>query len=244
MGKKDLAGKDFFADRKRFAELFNSILYEGEEVIHAEELEVVHRSYPLFSGKGEANRDIFMRDAGRNICYGLELETESDYSMPERVMVYDACELEWQIKEIRKGHNAEQSEGEKLHYREKKSRIKEADFINAEKFETDLKEFFQVMQCRKDKRKLREILRTERFCQLKEDAAWAIAVHLDRKRLVAKIKKEKSGMCIALDELLEDERIKERTSIVRKMVAEGIDQEIICKVAGCSLKELETRIGK
>lgn len=33
------------------------------------------------------------------ICYGIELESEIDLGMPERVMVYDAGEYENQIRE-------------------------------------------------------------------------------------------------------------------------------------------------
>lgn len=321
MGRKDLSGKDFFADRKRFAELLNVILYQGKRVIRAEELILVHRKYPSLFGKGEVSRDVFMKDTKRSVCYGLELETESDYSMPERIMVYDACEFEHQIKEIGKEHEEEEHKKKqqgkrKLNYQEKKSRMKEtdfllpvvtavlylgidhwqgrqklselyrfsgknhsvvdeclpdygfplaeADFVNADAFETDLKEFFQAMQCRKDKGKLRELLKMESFHQLKEDAVWAIAVHLDRERLAAKVEKEGLDVCVALDELLEDERregikegIKEgriegekigkkagkkeeRISIIRNMVHEGINHKTIRKVTGCSLKELKS----
>lgn len=114
MGKKDLIGKEFFADCRRFAELFNAILHKGEDIIRAEDLERLIRIYPSLSGKGEMSRDVFMKDVKRNICYGLELETESDYSMPERVMVYDACELEQQIKEISKQQKKEFGDGDKL----------------------------------------------------------------------------------------------------------------------------------
>lgn len=310
MGKRDLAGKDFFADRQRFADLLNAVLYYGKKVIRPEELEQLTGTYPSFSGKGEMSRDIFMKDQKRNVCYSLELETESDYSMPERVMAYDACELEQQIREIRKGHREEEQQSrendkdrkegertEKLSYREKKSRMKEtdfllpvitvvlylgtghwegrrklselyriseeteklvgemlpdygfllpeADYINAEAFETDLREFFQAMQCRSDKIKLRELLRSERFRQLKEETAWTIAVHLDRKRLGTRIERRELGMCIALDELLADERdegrtegrTEERNSIIRNMIQQGLDEEFICRLIGCSRQE-------
>lgn len=306
MGKKDLTGKDYFADRGRFADLMNAFFYQGKKIIQAGELEKEVKFYPAFHGKGEMGRDVFMKDTARNICYGLELETESDYSMPERIMVYDACELESQIREKARSREKEQEKGkERQSYREKKSRMKEmdflvpiltmvlylgtghwegkrklselyriseetegtvssllpdygfplleADYMNAEVFETDLKEFFQAMQCRNDKKKLKELLRTERFRHLKEETAWAIAVHLDRKRLAAKIEKEKLDMCIALDELLADERAEgrvegrtegekkgkkeERVFIIRNMLKEGMDQEFICRVTGCSPQE-------
>lgn len=293
MGKKDLVGKDFFADRRRFAELFNAILYQGEDIIRAEELERVVRIYPSLSGKGEMSRDIFMKDVKRNVCYGLELETESDYGMPERVMVYDACELEQQIKEISKQQKEESRAGNKLDYREKKSRMKEtdfllptvtvvlylgldhwegkqklselyripeglqeslgqklpdygfslleADYINAEAFETDLKEFFQAMQCRNDKEKMKELFRTEHFRHLKEETAWVIAVHLDKERLMPKIRKEKSDMCNAIEEIFEDGKIEGRAEgrsiIIRNMLHEGMDREFICRITGCSQQE-------
>ena len=293
MGKKDLAGKDFFADRRRFAELFNAILYQGEDIIRAEELERVIRIYPSLSGKGEMSRDVFMKDAKRNVCYGLELETESDYGMPERVMVYDACELEQQIKEISEQHKKEFRDGDKLVYREKKSRMKEtdfllpvvtvvlylgtyhwegkqklselycipeelqkslgqklpdygftmaeADYINPNSFKTDLREFFQAMQCRNDKEKLRELLNTQSFKKLSKEAGWAIIVHLDRKQLTEKVEKEGLDMCKALKEMLEDERkegeILERLAIIKNLIREGVDQEFIRRVTGCSQEE-------
>ena len=49
----------------------------------------------------EKKRDILIEDKSRNLYFGMELETESDYSMPERIMVYDACEYECQIREFR-----------------------------------------------------------------------------------------------------------------------------------------------
>lgn len=284
MGKKDLSGKEFFADRERFAELLNVFFYQGKKAVQAEELERVTRIYPAFHGKGEMRRDVFMKDMARNICYGLELETEPDYSMPERVMIYDACEFESQIRETVKSHEKEQA-GKKLNYQEKKSRMKEADFLwpvvtmvlylgtehwegrrklselyrvseeieglmrtmlpdygfsllEAEAFETDLKEFFQAMQCRNDKKKMRELLQTERFRQLKEETAWAIAAHLDRKRLIPKIKEEKSDMCNAIEEIFEDGKIEGRRVIIQNMLREGMEQEFIRRITGCSEQEL------
>lgn len=297
MGKKDLVGKDFFADRRRFAELFNAILYHGRDIIRAEELERVIRIYPSLSGKGEMSRDVFMKDVKRNVCYGLELETESDYGMPERVMVYDACELEQQIKEISKQQKEESRAGNKLDYREKKSRMKrtdfllpvvtvvlylgtehwegrrklselhripaelqeslgqklqdygftmaEADYVNPDNFKTDLKEFFQAMQCRNDKEKLRELLNTQSFKKLSKETGWAIMVHLDRKQLTEKVEKEGLDMCKALKEMLEDEKIEgrkegeilERLAIIKKLLREGVDQEFIRRVTGCSQEE-------
>lgn len=86
----------------------------------------------------------------------------------------------------------------------------EADYINPNNLKTDLRELFQAMQCRNDKEKMKKLFQTEHFRCLKEETAWAIAVHLDKERLVPKIKKEKLAMCNAIDEIFEDGKIEGR----------------------------------
>ena len=39
MGQKDLSQSDFFEDKRRFADVFNGVLFEGREVMKPEELE-------------------------------------------------------------------------------------------------------------------------------------------------------------------------------------------------------------
>ena len=226
-----------------------------QRMIQPENLVLAGRDYPGLPGTGGKQRDILMKDREQNICYGLELETESDWSMPERVLVYDVCEWEMQIREIIKSR--EKREEEKRTYRERKSRmgegdfllpvitavlylgsgrwegrnrlselfripgilreqmgtrlpdyrfiLVEADYVKAEDYRTELREFFQAMQCRKDKEKLR------RLCQ-------------------------------ALEEWMADERAEgkkeERMIIIRCMLQEGMDKELIRKVTKCSGKEL------
>lgn len=292
-GEKRFSREGFFYRPQEICGVVECNPLSRENCIQAEELELVKRVYPSLSGKGEMSRDIFMKDVKRNICYGLELETESDYSMPERVMVYDACELEQQVKEISKQQKENAQAGNKPDYREKKSRMKEtdfllpvvtvvlylgtdhwegrrklselyhiseeteelmqellpdygfplleADYINAEAFETDLREFFLAMQCRNDKKKLKELFQTEHIRNLKEETAWAIAVHMDRERLMPKIRKENSDMCNAIEEIYEDGkiegRVEGRSIIIRNMLQEGMDREFICGITGCSQEE-------
>lgn len=312
MGKKDTIGKVYFGDAFRFSELMNTVLYHGEKIILPKNLVPMEREYPSLFGNTDKRRDVFMKDIRYRILYSLELETESDYSMPERVMVYDACEYEQQIRKFaglrEEGHPIKEKTKEagkgnvKDVYRVRKSRLKaeeflmpvvtvvlylgmehwegkkrlselfylpeklrkisnlripeydfhlaEADYVNAEKFETDLKEFFLAMQCRRDKEKLNELCHSERFRNLKPEAVQAIAVHIDKHRLIPKIKKEGLEMCQAFDELMEDMRmegiregkeegIKEgRLSIIRRMLAEGLEESLILRVAKCSKEEL------
>ncbi len=39
MGQKDLYQSDFYEDNRRFADVFNGVLFEGKEIVKPEELE-------------------------------------------------------------------------------------------------------------------------------------------------------------------------------------------------------------
>lgn len=300
MGKKDILARRYFSDPERFAELINVSIYHGRKMIFPENLTAFIRKYPSLSGtSGEKERDILMKDRKRNICYGIEIETESDYSMPERVMVYDACEYEQQIKEIHKKHRERQDYKK---YREWKSRMKkedflcptltvvlylgeghwegrrtlsqmfrpsemtgipgktgfpdygypliEADFEDPKMYETDLKYFFQAMQCRKDKERLKALFQTEGFQNLDPETEQVIAVHLNMKKLVHKMKKEELPMCKAFDDLMKEERQngkregraagkkEEKLLIIRRMIGKGLDEKLIRELTKCTAKEM------
>lgn len=107
--------------------MINIMLYGGENIVLPENLKLLQRKYPsLGDGAGEMERDVLMEDMDRNVCYGIEIETESDYSMPERIMVYDACDYEYQIRRLAREHR---DRNEYAGYCERKSRVKESDRI-------------------------------------------------------------------------------------------------------------------
>lgn len=317
MGKRDIADRNFFADRNRFAELVNVSIYRGRSLILPENLMQIKGKYPSLSGNsGEKERDILMKDKRRNLCYGLEIETESDYSMPERVMVYDACEYEQQIRAI---HSTHRNKKDYKKYREWKSRMKENDFLvpvitlvlylgegkwegrqkfsqmfhlpegsgkipglkvqdydinlieadceNPESYQTDLKQFFQAMQCRRDKGRLENLFQTEEFKSLKAETEWAIAAHLHIKGLMGKMKEE-IPMCKAFDDLAKEwkqegkregrkegkregrkegkreGRKEEKILIIRRMIKEGLDEPLISRTTRCTKEEFAAALGK
>lgn len=308
MGKKDIVDRPYFSDCERFAELMNVALYYGKRVILPEDLILQKRKYPSLSNNcSETERDVLMKDARRNIYYGIEIETESDYSMPQRVMAYDACEYEYQMKELDRGHRDRKDyQG----YRERKSRMKESDFllptvtvvlylreghwegrrelsqmfrvpgesrkllggnlhdytfplieadhVNPEDYNTDLKEFFRAMQCRRDREKLKELFRTEAFQHLSTETEHTIARHLRIERLIRKMEREEVPMCKAFDDLMKEERREgrregkqegrregkregrreEKIRIIRQMVKEGLDESLIRRMTKCTKEEL------
>lgn len=302
-----MTGRMFFSDKERFAELLNLHLYHGEKVLLPENLIQRKREYPpLADGYGPKSRDILMEDTKRKVCYGVELETETDYSMPERIMVYDACEYERQIRAIGRKYL---EEGTYVNFREKKSRIKvddfliptvtvvlylgeghwegkrrlvdmfhlpeyaadlsgsgicdygfsllEADFLRTEDHKTDLKEFFQAMQCRQDRERLRKLLCSDGFQRLDPETELVIAAHLNIRRLVQRIKKGEVPMCKAFEDLMQEERrngrkegiekgIKkgkkegkkaERLGIIGRMKKEGLEEAQIIRLTKCTKEE-------
>lgn len=304
MGKIDIADRPYFSDRERFAELVNIALYHGEKVLRPGDLVLQNRKYPALSNAySEMERDVLMVDMRQNICYGIEIETESDYGMPERIMTYDACEYEYQMREIGQKHKDQKNY---KNYREKKSRIKEseylfpmvtvvlflkegrwegrrklsqmfrmsaesqillgdnlrdydfplieADFVNPDNYDTDLKEFFKAMQCRRDREKLKTLFQTEEFRHLCPETERVIARHLHVARLLKKIEKEELPMCKAFDDLMREERREgrregkregrqegkreERLRIIRQMAKAGLDDTSISRITNCTREEL------
>lgn len=223
----------------------------------------------------------------------------------ERVITYDACDYEYQVREIDKGHR-EQKDYQS--YRERKSRMKEgdillptvtmvlylgeghwegrrkltqmfrlsakcrnllganlhdydfplleADFVEPGYYRTDLKEFFQAMQCRKDKVKLRELFGTDAFRHLSPETEQVIVRHLYIERLAHKMEKEGLPMCKAFDDLM-DERLQEgkaagrkegkkegkkeeKIKIIRQMIKEGLDEALIHRTTRCTREEFST----
>ncbi len=221
MGRKDLTGKDYFAEWERFAELLNFTFYEGKKVVQKEDLSRVVRVYPSLRGTGHF-------EGRKRLLELFDVPVKTAAMLKGKIPDYDFPLLE-------------------------------ADYINPDYFQTDLKEFFQAMQCRGNKEKLNALFHSESFLRLKEDAARAIAAHLGWKRLTIKAAKEKEGfvLCKALEELMEDARTagrregqasgmskgerkgkkEERISIIRNMQREGMDRALIVKLTGCTSKE-------
>ena len=99
--KPDIVLKNYWNDKEQFADLFNAVLFDGEQVIKAEELEDIdteesnileHRDY----AEGiKASRDTIKVQKKSTIhgvqlvLLGLEHQEHIHYAMPLRVMGYD-----------------------------------------------------------------------------------------------------------------------------------------------------------
>ena len=114
--------------------------------------------------------------------------------------------------------------------------------------------FFQAMHCRGDRKRMMQLLETERFQNLSNETEQAIAVHLYMKGLTERMEKEGMPMCKAIREWMEEERKEgkiegekegreegkreEKLNIIRRMIEEGLDEQFIRKITQCTKKEL------
>ena len=97
-GKKDTALKNFWRDNQRFADLFNAVLFNGKEVLKAEDLKEVDTdvsSIIKFNDHIETVQRIL--DVVRKTAYGvdfiiwgLENQGKIHYAMPLRHMIGDS----------------------------------------------------------------------------------------------------------------------------------------------------------
>ncbi len=99
--KPDIVLKNYWSNNERFADLFNAVLFHGEQVIKAEELEgedteessiLEHKEYAESIQASRDNIKIHKRSSAHGVqlvLLGLESQEHIHYAMPMRVMGYD-----------------------------------------------------------------------------------------------------------------------------------------------------------
>lgn len=107
MGKKDITLKVYLSDAGRYADLWNGSIFQGEQIIKADELSEVNtvRSKSDRRAVIERSNDIAMKQTVDGKCLAVWLianQEAVDYSMPVRVMLQEALEYDRQLKEIRR----------------------------------------------------------------------------------------------------------------------------------------------
>ena len=118
MGKKDTKAKEYLSDNERFADLCNVVLFDGEQVIHAESLEE-RDSTEVLSVLGADGREVSFQQRWRDllksavirqaenvyiVLIGTEHQSEIHYAMPVKSALYDVLNYGSQVKEAAKKH--------------------------------------------------------------------------------------------------------------------------------------------
>ena len=120
MSDKDNAMRVFLSDREVFSDAFNGTLFNGNQIVKAENLSELDPNEILLAedfadgGKAvERRRDILkqltMMTCGESTLaiLGIEGQSNLDYSMPVRMMVYDALTLARQVRMIHDANHRE-----------------------------------------------------------------------------------------------------------------------------------------
>ena len=117
MGTKDTKAKEYLSDNGRFADLCNVVLFHGEQVVKAEELQEMDTTEVLSvfgTDRKEKHvqrwRDVLkqavVRLYGRVyfMIIGAEHQTDVHYAMPVKNMLYDAMSYSRQVNETGRHH--------------------------------------------------------------------------------------------------------------------------------------------
>lgn len=118
MGSKDTKAKEYMADNNRFADLCNMVLFNGDNVISAEDL-IERDSTEMLTVVGVSGEEIKHEQKWRDmlkraiikftdkavfVLVGIENQSDIHYAMPVKSLLYDAINYGSQVKEIVKKH--------------------------------------------------------------------------------------------------------------------------------------------
>lgn len=108
--KNDTISKNFWRDNEHFADLFNAVLFGGEQVVKPDNLEemdtdvsgvIMADDYKLSLGRF---RDVVKKnfDGIELVVLGLEIQEHIHYGMPLRTMIYDSLGYLKEFEGVRK----------------------------------------------------------------------------------------------------------------------------------------------
>ena len=122
MGAIDAETKTYLSDRKRFADAFNFSVYDGDEVIQADDLKELDTTAIAMPYGADAKaavqkyRDLLklytaMQDERAiYLVLGLEVQALVHYAMPVRGMLYDALNYAHQVTEAAASYRKERKD--------------------------------------------------------------------------------------------------------------------------------------
>lgn len=116
MGKKDTITKNYMKENRVFADAFNYLLYNGQQMIQPEKLrEIDTTEMAILQGCDQKHqdsetvqkyRDILKKTVVKEdgeavyLLLGVENQTDIHYAMPVRNMIYDALQYGKQVSDI------------------------------------------------------------------------------------------------------------------------------------------------
>ncbi len=129
MGKIDARTKKYLSDNKRFADIVNYYIYDGEQMVKPDDLHEMDTNeitFPYGEGDNDSS-DIIQkyRDILKGACVmtddevtyliiGMENQSEVQYAMPVKDMLYDAEQYAKQVSAIAKRHRSDKRHNKKI----------------------------------------------------------------------------------------------------------------------------------
>ena len=119
MQSENVVSISYFENPSRFADLLNGYVYQGKEMVSAEEISEVNASVARIAGEGSAGKrrsvsaQVITADIVRKVGCGmrvalvaLENQTDIHYAMPVRVMNAESVQYHKQWRESAKLHRS------------------------------------------------------------------------------------------------------------------------------------------
>ena len=116
MGKKDTITKNYMKENRVFADTFNYLLYNGQQMIQPEKLrEIDTTEMAILQGGDQKHQDsetvqkyrdilkkTVVKEDGETVylLLGVENQTDIHYAMPVRNLIYDALQYGKQVSDI------------------------------------------------------------------------------------------------------------------------------------------------
>ena len=247
MGMADAVTKQYMKENTVFADAFNFLLYNGENVIQPQtlrELDTAEVVIPFTvddKGKKQAQavqkyRDILKMttvmtdDKAAYVLFGVEAQTDIHYAMPVRNVIYDALQYGRQVTEVSKRNRknsgqtmAVTDKGLLQHipdYRIKLIDPAGIDSDEMDKFHTSLREVLSYIKYSKDADKLAEYMNhNQRMEHLGVGAAQVIKEVTNTKFQIPK-GMEEVNICEAIEVLMN----RRETEGIRQGLEQGISQ--------------------
>ena len=229
MGMADTVTKQYMRENTVFADAFNFLLYDGENVIQPDklkELDTTELAVPFAvdntdnrqSEAVQKYRDILKMttvmtdDKAAYVLFGVEAQTDIHYAMPVRNVIYDALQYGRQVTEVSKRNRknsgqtmAVTDKGLLQHipdYRIKLIDPAGIDSDEMDKFHTSLREVLSYIKYSKDADKLAEYMNhNQRMEHLEVGAAQVIKEVTNTKFQIPK-GMEEVNMCEAIEVLM------------------------------------------
>lgn len=225
MAEKDFCLKQLLLDKQRFADLFNGTLFDGRQILDADDLELVpDESGIIFIDRDgtkrtiQRRRDVVMKSSN-DVCFAVfacEGQASIHYGMPVRTMLYDALDYAgakslYELLDLSDHDGSVQALIPYLsNYR--LNLVNMRNIADIQKFQTSLQYIFGILKYNSDKKRLYEYAKEHReeILQMDSDSVMALFSLLgEQKRLMKLMERtdETRGgfdMCAAIDELIAD----------------------------------------